>query len=193
MADVKAAVDLVMKQEDSTLSGVITCTPGDAGGTTRFGLTQRWHPELTPQGFFDGVPDTARPWILTPTTVPTPRALPMAETAYQTQYTAPLCLDQIGNQAICTAMLSFAVVEGGKKAIELLQAALDACGARVHQDGSMGPMTLNAANETDARALLPAWIAQEKGYFAAMVTHNPSQQKFLAGWDNRAQALMGLL
>lgn len=193
MADVKAAVDYVMKQEDSTLSGVITRTPGDAGGTTRFGLTQRWHSELTPQGYFDGVAEHPGSSRLTPTTIPTDRALPMAETAYETQYGQSLCLDQIDNQAICTAMLSFAVVEGPQKAVQLLQAALDGCGARVDQDGTLGPMTLNAVNETAATALLPAWIAQEKGYFAALASHNPTQQKFLAGWDNRAQVLLGLL
>ena len=39
------SIDFVLKQEDSTLSGVITNETGDAGGLTRFGLCAKWHPE----------------------------------------------------------------------------------------------------------------------------------------------------
>jgi len=71
VSDPNAAIRFVLKQEDSTLSGVITNESGDAGGLTRFGLCAKWHPELVAAGFYDVTMDTAT-------------ALPLAETAYQT-------------------------------------------------------------------------------------------------------------
>lgn len=194
MADPKAADDFVMKQEDASGSGVITCTPGDAGGTTRWGLCKKWHPELDAKGFYDGVAQNpAKPWMLTPTTVPEPEGHAMAEAAYGAVYTAPLCLTQIQSQAIATAMLSFAVVEGQQKAVQLLQAALDGCGASVTEDGGLGPKTVDAVNETAPAVLLNAWIKQEEAYFAALGQKSPVQERFVAGWDNRAELLRSLL
>jgi len=179
MANVKQAIDFVLRQEDSTLSGKITNIPGDQGGTTRFGLTAKWHPELVAQGFFDAY-------------TPAIRALPMAESAYETQYAAKLYLADIQSQAIATALLSFAVLEGPQRPVQLLQAALDTCGASIAPDGCMGQQTLNAVNDAPQDALLDAWLKQEEAYFASLVQHDPSQQKFLLGWDNRAEALKGI-
>ena len=68
MADIQQATDVVLRQEDSRMSGVITTIPGDSGGRTRFGIAERWHPELTATGFF--------------TTMPTAEALKVAEGVY---------------------------------------------------------------------------------------------------------------
>jgi hypothetical protein len=50
MADAQAAIDFVTRQEDSTLSGVITNASANRGGLTHFGLCEKWHPELTAKG-----------------------------------------------------------------------------------------------------------------------------------------------
>jgi hypothetical protein len=52
MENVTAFVDFVLRHEDAKLSGVITRIQGDSGGRTRFGIAERWHPELTSTGFY---------------------------------------------------------------------------------------------------------------------------------------------
>ena len=43
MSDINIATLYVLKNEDSHLSGVVTT---DQGGMTRFGIAQRFHPDL---------------------------------------------------------------------------------------------------------------------------------------------------
>lgn len=194
MANVKNAIDFVLRQEDATLSGIITAIPGDDGGITRLGLTKRYYPQLEKQGFYDGNPIPQRPDYLSPTTVPTDRAIAMAEAAYTNAYAAALYLDQIEDQAICTALLSFAVVEGSAKAVELLQASLETCGhPDVVEDGVMGSKTVMAINATNPSELLDIWIVCEMAWFNSIAAKNPSQAKFVSGWNNRAAKLRTLL
>lgn len=185
--DVKAAIDFVMKQEDSTLSGIITDDPTDMGGTTRFGLTAKYHPALVAQGFY------------TKNAVPTERAIPMAESAYQSDYAASLQLQAIKSRGVGTALLSFAVVEGTPTAVRVLQGVLNAVGYKLTVDGVMGNQTVNALN--DALSLTPgssvpfmqAWLEAEEKYFAGIVKLHPNQIKYIAGWDNRAEAVLKLV
>lgn len=181
MVDIKACVLFVMKQEDSTLSGRVTNIPNDLGGTTRLGLVKKYHSQLDAQGFFSEI------------LVPTDRAIIMAEAAYEEQYALPLHLAEFKAQAIATAMLSFSVVEGNRKAIDLLQKGCIYCGQQITADGLLGDQTIDAANALSPENLLQAWIAQEDAYFQSLVDHNPSQQKFLKGWEARAEALVQLL
>jgi lysozyme family protein len=169
MADVNAAIDITLRQEDSTLSGVITSIPGDSGGRTRYGIAERWHPELTATGFFSTMSAAA--------------ALTVAEGVYTTSYAKPLMLSQINAQGVAAALLSFAVVEGSVEAVKLLQ---QACGAAV--DGHIGPTTIARVNGCVPAALLETWCELEKTYFQKLGAANPADQEFVAGWDNRAQA-----
>lgn len=181
MIDIEALTLFVIKQEDSTLSGIITNDPLDSGGITRFGLTKRLHPELVEQGFFDK------------DAVPSNRALVMAQQAYQSQYSQPLMLDSFNSQVIATAMLSFAVVEGNHQAVKCLQQSVIKCGISITVDGLLGHATVDGANNLDPVILLQEWINQENIYFESIVEHNSSQQRFLKGWEARAEKLKTLL
>src|SRR5258708_37023419 len=79
MSDFKEAFDFTMKQEDARLSGVVTV---DAGGRTRFGIAQKFHPDL-PESFFDG---------------PTEDALARSEEIYKHDYWDPMRLGEIQDQ-----------------------------------------------------------------------------------------------
>jgi Glycosyl hydrolase 108 len=81
MADIQEAIYSVLRQEDATLSGVITDIPGDSGGRTRYGIAERWHPELTATGFFSTMSSAA--------------ALKVAEGVYAASYAKHLMLAQI--------------------------------------------------------------------------------------------------
>lgn len=179
MADVKQAVDFVLRQEDSQLKGVITENLGDRGGRTRFGLSERWHPELVKSGFF--------------TTMGRDDSFALAETTYTNVYSGPLMLGKIYGQAVATALLSFSVVEGNHQAITLLQRALVSLGAQLTVDGEMGTGTVTWMNATREDSLLPRLVAFQKAYFAQLARNIPSQSKWVTGWDNRADAFLALL
>lgn len=176
MADVNAAIEVVLRQEDSTLSGVITNIPGDHGGMTRFGITAGAAPDLAAQGFFTY-------------SVPPDRALIMAQAWYAKNYAAPLYIDQITAQGIATALLSYAVNQegpGGRgEAVKLLQEAVSSLGTSIPADGVMGPATVAAINALSEDAELAAYGGVEQEFYDAIVARNPSQAKFIKGWSSR--------
>ena len=177
MANTKTAIDFVIRQEDSTLSGIITDAPADKGGVTRYGLCAEWHPDLVAKGFFSA-------------SMTADEALPMAEEAYSAQYDPQLLLGQVTSDAVATALLSFAVLEGNFEAISLLQNAVVMLGVPIAVDGEMGPATLAAANSCDPQKLLAAVVQLQKTHFAQIAIKDPSQEKWVKGWDNRADALL---
>ena len=173
MSNPTQSIDFVLKQEDATLSGVITNEVNDAGGLTRFGLCAKWHPELVAAGFYEPTMDSAT-------------ARTMAETAYATAYANPLRLASINAQPVANALLSFAVNMGTFSAVETLQ---QVCGAIA--DGCMGPNTVAAVNAHDPATLLAAYCAIQANRYRGIAAANPTQQKFLAGWLNRVANVAG--
>jgi lysozyme family protein len=171
MSNPTQSIDFVLKQEDSTLSGVITNETGDAGGLTRFGLCAKWHPELVAAGFYQVAMDTAT-------------ALNEAEVAYANAYATPLMLYRIDSQAIANALLSFAVNMGTFEAVETLQ---QVCGAVA--DGCIGPNTVAAVNAHDPETLLAAYCAIQANRYRGIAAANPTQRRFLVGWLNRVAAV----
>ena len=145
----------MLKQEDATLSGVITNEVNDAGGLTRFGLCAKWHPELVAAGFYEPTMDSAT-------------ARTMAETAYATAYANPLRLASINAQPVANALLSFAVNMGTFSAVETLQ---QVCGAIA--DGCMGPNTVAAVNAHDPATLLAAYCAIQANRYRGIAAANP--------------------
>jgi lysozyme family protein len=173
MADVAAAVDFILKQEDAAMSGIITGSPNDRGGRTRFGIPEKWHPTLTATGFFDGMEREA--------------ALVVAEGILSQQYASPLLLAKISSQAIATALLSMAVVEGKTQAITLLQRA-----AGCADDGTMGPQTLAKVNGENPHSMMDQFALYQRAYFQRLAANDPTQLKWVHGWLNRMNAVQAL-
>lgn len=177
MADVNAAIQAVLRQEDSTLSGVITNISGDNGGLTRFGITAKAAPELCSHGgFFTEA-------------VPADRALAMATSWYDRCYAMPLYLDQIHSQGIATALLSYAVNQeapgGAGRAVRELQQACVDLGALITVDGKMGLLTVGVVNALAPGALLAEENRLEQAFYNGLVAAHPAQAKFLKGWTSR--------
>ena len=180
MADIKQAVAYVLRQEDSTLSGVITNYANDHGGLTRFGLTARFHPELIASGFFDA-------------SMPASQALTIAEKTYEMAYGPQLFISALASQGIATALLSFAVNQGNGPAVLKLQKAVNAVDGNILiADSRMGPGTVAAINRTDPGKLIAAWQPLEEVFYRAISTKDPSQQSNLKGWLNRVASNMKL-
>jgi lysozyme family protein len=110
--------------------------------------------------------------------------------AYATQDGDALKLAAFEWQVIATALLSFAVVEGQRQAVKLLQQVV---GHNLVCDGVVGDMTVDAANSIDPNTPLNEQVAAEERCFASLEAVNASQQRFLHGGDNRAEALKVLL
>ena len=81
-----------------------------------------------------------------------------------------------------------AVNHGPGRAVKLLQRALG-----VGDDGIVGPVTIDALQEEVAAGQLPDlarnFLAIRLSFYEQIVDNDPSQEVFLAGWENRIEHL----
>ena len=170
MADVKTAIDFVMHQEDAQMTGKITTLAGDIGGATRYGIASKFHPGLVYAGFFDF-------------SMPNSEAYPLAQRVYAQDYCAPLLLDQIVSQDLANHLLSFAINDGCKRGVLLLQWAINELLIEaVVPDGVMGAKTVYEANRCMPTSLLNALRLQEIAFHVELAADTP---QFLLGWLRR--------
>jgi lysozyme family protein len=164
MADVIKSVMYVLRQEDAHMCGVVTNDSRDIGGRTRWGIAEHFHPEQTLTGFFS--------------TMNNADSLAVAQSIYTEDYADPLHIVGIVDQQVANAMLSFAINEGVKTSIKLLQAAL-----QLTADGVIGPATLAAVNSTSN--ILSLLSIKQAAHYNAIVAANPIDERFIKGWINR--------
>jgi lysozyme family protein len=132
MADTATAVQFVLRQEDSRLTGEITTLKGDRGGRTRFGLAERFHLDLVKRGYYD-IGEDGEPVI------PHDEALEIADQVYEEQYASALSLPFVESQDVANRLLSFAINEGPAEGIAVAQKACNALGCSLASTGSSGP------------------------------------------------------
>lgn len=152
--------------EDATLSGKITV---DAGGRTRLGIAERFHPELTETTFY--------------TSMGIIPAVNMAVGIYKAQYAEPLSIAEMANQNIANKMLSLGVNVGIKRAAMWLQAIL-----KIKADGSIGAFTLMALSDADPLGVLAALKERAVRFYVQDVQDHPELEPDLKGWLARANA-----
>src|ERR1044071_8189094 len=90
MSDFKPAFLFTLQHEDATRSGKVTV---DAGGRTRFGIAEKFHPDL-PDEFFTG---------------PAEDALAEAETIEEHEYWDALRLDEVEDQNVANKLFDMGV------------------------------------------------------------------------------------
>jgi lysozyme family protein len=172
MADFKAAFAFVLQHEDSTCSGKVTV---DAGGRTRFGIAEKFHPDL-PEEFFAG---------------PAEEALAEAEKIEQREYWEAMRLDEVKNQKVANKLFDMGVNMGARQAAFYAQRAanaLAASDARIAEDAVIGPRTLAAINAGDPIAYYQLLCEFSAAYYRHLAAVNPAQAVNLAGWLKRAAA-----
>lgn len=178
MADVKAAVMAVLREEDSTLSGKIVNVPGDTGGATRFGLASKWHPELRGTAYY--------------TTMGAADALEIAVNTLTVLYAGPMQIGAISDNGVATKFLSFGVNAGARVAIATMQRALNqrlpASSPEVQVDGVCGPWTVAAINRCMAESLLNAFRLKMIQFYVDLCNQRQADRNELLGWVNRALA-----
>ena len=158
-------LDSILASEGSTY----TNTPGDAGGPTRWGVT------LKTLSAYRGV-------ACTPEDV---ENLTEAEarSIYTKLYVTPFA--SFASDELRLVAVDAAVLHGVAGSIVLLQKA-----AGVSPDGVLGPMTLAAVQRLDGKRLALFALAERCSSEGGIVTHDPTQAKFAAGWANRVNRLI---
>jgi lysozyme family protein len=158
MADFNQAIQATLDHEGGD---TVTNDPTDAGGLTRYGISQRSYPELD---------------ILTITEQ-------QAKDIYKKDYWDMVKGDAIESQEIACAIFDFAVNAGPVRAIKLAQKAINTT-----DDGMIGPMTLSAWNNAHIKLFLSDYALEKIRFYRDIVTRTPSQKKYLLGWINRSLA-----
>ena len=136
----------------------------DPGGETKFGITKKSYPALNIRDL----------------------TLEDAKKIYYRDYWIKGRFEEISSDLVATQVLDFSVNLGIRAAVRVLQRALRSVGINVQEDGLMGPQTLFAASNSEPSCLLAAIKSEAAGYYRQIAAKNPSQQKFLKGWLNRA-------
>jgi len=172
------------------LEGDFSDTPGDRGGRTKYGITEKTFRYALEQGTISGVSD-----IKDLTTA-------QAKAIYKVLYWFPLRLQDVKDISIAAEIFDTAVNSGTGKAALIVQLALDYLGETLDIDGDLGPVTLGLINKwalKDPRALMVSLNGIQFIHFCAIVDQNiietiqakvkstPDQQQFARGWTKRIQ------
>ncbi len=160
---------------DRILDGLIEREGGfvnhaaDRGGPTNWGITQAKLAE----------------WRRRPVTVDDVRALSQGEAReiYRHEYIAGPRFAQIRDAKLMELVVDCGVNHGTRRASLWLQSVAGAT-----TDGVVGPMTLHAVNNADPRRLYRKLLAMRCRFFGSLITRDPSQAAFAAGWLNHRVA-----
>jgi lysozyme family protein len=138
----------------------------DKGGATKYGVTQA----------------TLAEWLGRPVTTDDVKRLTEQEAReiYREEYITRPGFLGIESEAVRTLAVDCAVNHGVKRAVQLLQEA-----AHVFTDGVFGPNTRDAVNRMTAAVLYRRLCAARVRLYGQIITKNPSQSAFAAGWANR--------
>lgn len=179
------AINFVLPHEEEFVRGhwgdenyvVAEHDPHDPGGTTKYGIDQRTHPQIDVEHLDrDGAISLYyQEWLF---------------------YHCFLLPDRI-------AVAQFDVRVNGGYAVAWLQRALNdaritpgkppVIAPRLTVDGVMGPATIDAANSCDQTSVLRYFITQRDRRFDSLAQSNPDFQRYLAGWKNRDTDLRSYL
>jgi type VI secretion system secreted protein VgrG len=172
-AGFRKALALVLEWECEYESDHLTIRwendPADHGGSTYAGLTIR----------DDGISEmlaTDAHWIVQ---------------RYFNAYWSPLN----GLPILVQEMVFYEGVNVGMEpAIRALQLACNDYGAQLVPDSKLGDKTRSSAfSISDTTGLCMGFLQKMRRHYESIVVNNPSQAKFLSGWENRVNAAKALL
>ena len=99
---------------------------------------------------------------------------------YRTQFWVPNRLDELQDQETASSLFDFGVNTGPAVAAKLAQLVVGTT-----PDGSMGPKTLAAINNTDPELFAVKFALAKVARYVGIVKKDRSQIKYLVGWLNR--------
>jgi hypothetical protein len=130
---------------------------GDNGGLTKFGISQKAYPNEDIKNL----------------------TIERAISLYKKDYWDKVRGDSLPYN-IAYALFNYGVNRGVSTAVRYAQEVVGAT-----QDGVMGPKTVSAILAKGATQFLSEFLTLAKQGYATIVANNPSQSKFLDGWNNR--------
>ncbi len=136
----------------------------DPGGETKYGISQRSYPNLNIRQL----------------------SLKDAQKIYFCDYWLKGKFEQIPDENVASQLFDLSVNLGIRATTIVLQRALRSVGINVVEDGLLGSQTLSGVIFSKPSNLLAAIKSEAAGYYRLIAAKNPSQQKFLNGWLNRA-------
>jgi lysozyme family protein len=169
-ADFTPAWDFTLRFEDDGLTGKIT---GDDGGRTRYGISERAHPEAWASG---------------------PPTLALASQIASNSYWTPWQLYLLDDQDIATRVFDMIFNAGEREEGKILETALVELGylEPADVDNIIGPRTLQAANKACADGhkyeLLMKIREKRRDYYDDLESAKPEDLRYAAGWARRAMA-----
>jgi lysozyme family protein len=157
MADFGAAIVNTLAREGGSK---FTDTPGDRGGATKYGISQRAYPALDIRNLTEQ----------------------QARDIYKRDFWDRIRGDDITSQAIAENIFDACVNMGVKTASRLAQTSLSITPA----DGVIGSQSLTAVNSADEELFIANFTIAKIARYAHICTRDRSQSRFLLGWVNRA-------
>lgn len=161
MSTFEIALAVVLKNEGRYIND-----PDDAGGETNFGISKRSYPDLDIKNL----------------------TLQEASAIYRKDYWDAYQYSRINTQTIATKIFDMAVNMGPSQAHKLAQRSVWAWSQQPSElldDGIMGNNTLGAINHIGG-FLIATLRSEQANYYRRLVIEQPTKQKYLQGWLNRA-------
>ncbi|MCX7924147.1 MAG: N-acetylmuramidase [Clostridia bacterium] len=141
----------------------------DAGGLTKYGISQRSYPNLDIKNL----------------------TLDQAKAIYKKNYWDACHCGEINDKKVAMQVFDIAINSGCGGAGKLVQKTLNAMAPHsVVEDGSIGPKTIEAINKVNSKQYNNNLVAARIQFYNAICQRNPTQNKFLKGWTNRAMGFV---
>jgi len=171
MAKLRPAFEYLIRDEGTAY----VCSPLDAGGPTKFGVTQA----------------SLATFRRHPVTVADVQALTLedARMFYLSQYWFPLAGPSIHSQSVATAYLDMSVLVGRHAGVSLMHQAL---GAPYNHEILTTGKLLTAINALTSHEVIARFVADCIGHFRDIVFDHPKQGVWLNAWMIRATRLLAL-
>lgn len=156
MANLDQAAEYVLGNE-----GGLSVDPNDPGGTTNFGIAQRWHSEVDVRTL----------------------TREQAKEIYRKEYWR---FDGVNSQRLANRLLDMSVNTSLPRTVRILQRSLSGLVAGpVVTDGVFGSRTLEYTNAVDEEKLIDELKARMAYSHCQDAIANPAQQTELLGWLRR--------
>lgn len=160
---------------------VYTNDPRDAGGPTKFGITQKTYESYV--GHLVLLNEIKEMSVET------------AKQVYTSLYWVPLSCDKMTLFPVATAIFDTGALYGIGVAATTAQRAINTCqqDATVAIDGHIGAATLSYLNANDPKPFIVAYHSLVLDRIDVVIENNPKDEIFRKGWTARADRLLTLL
>lgn len=157
------AIEVVLKHE-----GGFSVDPADDGGAPNMGISSVHHPDVDVRS------------------LTRERAIELYRTRYWERYR----INEIDDPSVAAKVLDLCIWMGPDDAARYLQTAINAVAGSsvVVIDGIIGSKTLAAVRQSDPRGVLTALRALALEHVYDQVRDDPTERRFLKGWERRALA-----